>query len=464
MLRKQPFSLLLLMCLAFVVAFSVFAQNAKKTPTNKRIKALQQQSVALKKQIAESEQLLRTTKKDVSSQLHNLSIISSQITAQQELVDGFQAEVDTLNQGIAVLQKDLAKLNEELATCKRKYRRVVLYMNRNRLMQNRWTYILMSKDYRQMYRRMRFANNYSEFLRIQGETIKKTEAAVRAKQAQLQAAKNDKDTLLAEARGQQASLEEQKTKRQGIIDELNKKQSQLQSSIKQQRRQQTNLNARIDKLIQQEIAATEARRKKAEAARRAAEAKKKAEHEAKARSEANKKKNSTGKKTEKTKNAPKKKSYESPKYEEEDVVDRTVSSNFQANRGRLPVPITGSYAITGRYGRYNVEDLSGVTLDNKGINLTGRAGAQARCVFDGEVTTIANFGGTYTVIVRHGSYFSVYSNLSSVSVRRGQSVNTRQTLGNVAKDANGGHTLHFQLRKRSGSSANHLNPLPWLVR
>ncbi len=453
-----------LICLAIALAFSLLAQAQKQVPTNKSIKKLQQQSVALKKQIAESEKLLRTTKKDVSSQLQNLSILSAQIMAQQELVDGVQAQVDTLKQEIAVLQKDLKKLGEELASCKRKYRRVVLYMNRNRMMQNRWTYILMSKNFRQMYRRMRFANNYSDFLRIQGETIKKKEAAMRQKQAQLQAAKKDKDALLAEVSGQQKSLEEQKAKRQILVSELNKKQAQLQTSIKQQRRQQANLNARIDKLIQQEIAAAEARRKKAEAARRAAEAKKKAEREAKARAEAKKKKETTGKKKEKKVNAPKKKSYESPKYEEEDVMDRTISSNFQANRGRLPVPITGSYAVTGRYGHYNVEDLAGVTLDNKGINLTGRAGAQARSVFDGEVTTVANFGGSYTVIVRHGSYFSVYSNLASVSVRRGQNVSTRQALGSVAADANGGRTLHFQLRKRSGNSASHLNPLPWLAR
>ena len=108
-----------------------------------------------------------------------------------------------------------------------------------------------------------------------------------------------------------------------------------------------------------------------------------------------------------------------------------------------------------------MEGLSGVTLDNKGINLTGKRGAQARCVYNGEVSTVANIGGSYIVIVRHGEFYSVYSNLASVSVRNGQNVTTRQTIGTVASDGTGNATLHFQ---RSGASANHINPLPWLAR
>ena len=98
-------------------------------------------------------------------------------------------------------------------------------------------------------------------------------------------------------------------------------------------------------------------------------------------------------------------------------------------------------------------------LDNKGVNLTGHSGAQARSVFNGEVSAVANMGGTYIVIVRHGDYYSVYSNLSSVSVRRGQQVKTSQTLGAVAGDGAGNTMLHFQLRHNT----EKLNPLSWIV-
>lgn len=444
--------------------------------TNKRIRQLQQQSSALKKQISESEQLLRSTRKDVNAQLNNLAVINSRIDEQQRLVDGYQAEVLTLSSDIHVLQQQLDTLEANLAACKHKYRRTVLYMNRNRLLQNRWTFIFTAKDFRQMYRRMRYAAEYTKFLRAQGEAIRQAEAAVRDKQAQLHAARRDKDALLGDARSQHQALEGQKAQRQGVIDELNKKQKQLRTTIAQQRRKQANIDARVDQLIKQEIAAAEARRKREEAARRAAEARRKREAEAARRAEARRRESEAAARRGKSKRQSKSGSKASaakpeterraaaPRFEEEDATDRTLSSGFRANRGRLPVPITGSYAVTSRYGQYNVEGLSGVTLDSKGVNFTGRRGAQARCVYNGEVSAVANIGGSYIVIVRHGGYYSVYSNLSSVAVRNGQNVATRQTLGTVAPDASGNATLHFQLRQRNGSTATHINPLPWIAR
>ena len=453
-------------CLLCLFSATASAQSSK------RIKSLQQQSTALKKQIANSEQLLHTTKRDVKTQLNNLAVINSQIHEQQKVVEGYQAEVTTLQGNIAVLQKELDSLQTDLSTCKHKYRKVVLYMNRNRLLQNRWTFVLMSKNFRQMYRRMRYASEYTKFLRAQAEIIRKKQEAVTAKSTELQAAKRDKDALLGDARSHHQQLEGQKAQRQTVVNELNKKQSALQSTIAQQRKKQQRLDAQIDRLIKQEIAAAEARRKREEAARKAAEARRKREAEARAKAEAARrarnKKTPAGKSNRSSSSSAATRRgstrTETPRYYEEDRVDRTVSSGFRANKGRLPMPITGSYAVTSRYGQYNVEGLSGVTLDNKGINLTGKRGAQARCVYNGEVSTVANIGGSYIVIVRHGEFYSVYSNLASVSVRNGQNVTTRQTIGTVASDGTGNATLHFQLRQRSGALANHINPLPWLAR
>ena len=158
--------------------------------------------------------------------------------------------------------------------------------------------------------------------------------------------------------------------------------------------------------------------------------------------------------------APKVEVEETPIFNEADNADRALSNSFAGNRGRLSMPITGSYAITRHYGSYNVAGLKGVQLDSKGINITGHPGAQARAVFKGEVTAIFSYSGMYNVIVRHGSYMSVYCNLSSVFVRNGQHVEARQSLGAVAKDASGNCTLHFQLRKETAK----LNPEAWLGR
>ena len=128
----------------------------------------------------------------------------------------------------------------------------------------------------------------------------------------------------------------------------------------------------------------------------------------------------------------------------------------RAQHGRLPMPITGNYRIVSHFGQYNVEGLKGVTLDNKGINIMGGPGAQARCVYDGEVSAVIGYGGSMVVMVRHGAYISVYCNLRSVSVSRGQKVRTRQILGTVGPD----HILQFQLRKERAK----LNPEAWLGR
>jgi len=449
---------LLLLCLPWCG----HAQNSK------RIKQMKQESTALKKQIADSENLLRNTKKDIKSQLKNLSVIDGQIVDQTKIVGDYQNEVETLGKDLTAKEAELKKLEQELTACKQKYRHAVLYLNRKRLLQNKWMFVLSAKNFRQMYRRMRYASDYSKYLRAQAETIKQKEEAVSKAREAVHAAKKEKDGLLSEAQGEHKRLEAKKKERQGVISELNKKQSQLTTTIAQQKRKYANLNASIDRLIKQEIAAAEARRKKEEARRKAAEEKRrKEEARARAAREAAAKKNKNakgGNATTSKKASTSTPAKSTPRYEEEDATDRTLSSGFAANRDRLPIPITGSYAITGRYGQYSVEGLSGVSLDSKGINLTGRSGAQARCVYDGEVSAVANVGGTYVVIVRHGSYYSVYSNLSSVAVRNGQAVKTRQTLGAVAGDGSGGCTLHFQLRKRSGSTAGHINPLPWLAR
>ena len=136
--------------------------------------------------------------------------------------------------------------------------------------------------------------------------------------------------------------------------------------------------------------------------------------------------------------------------------DRRISGNFESNRGRLPMPVAGSYRIVSHFGQYNVEGLKNVRLDNKGINILGNPGAAVRSIFDGEVSAVFSLGGTTGVMVRHGSYISVYCNLGSVSVRKGQRVSARQTIGTVGRD----NILQFQLRRERSK----LNTESWLGR
>ena len=456
--------------------------------TNRNIRKLQNQQKALKREIADQEKMLRSTKKDVNAQLADLRVISAQIEGQQKYVDNIHSELTTLATSIKGLESQLALLEADLNVCKRRYRRAVNYMFRNRMQVSKWQFILSAKSFRQMYRRMRYINDFTRYQRAQAQLISQKENEVQAKRNELLGVKTEKDRLFAEGQAETQKLQGQQQERQKVVNELNQKQRELQASIANQRKRSAALDAKIDALIQQEIAAAERRRKaeeekrrKAEAARQAklkrereqaaAEKKRKEREEAERRkaqasatSKSGSKSNaSSSKSAQPSKTTPRATEEErtaTPNFTAADNADRALSNNFAANRGRLPMPITGSYAITTHFGSYNVEGLRGVQLDSKGINITGHAGAQARSIFRGEVTSVFPFGGMYNVIVRHGSYLSVYCNLSSISVRRGQQVEARQTLGSVATDASGNCTLHFQLRKETSK----LNPEAWLGR
>lgn len=477
------------LCLFFALGAALPAQ------TNKKIQSLQRQQKTLKKKIASQEQMLKTTKKDVNSQLANLQVINVQIEGQQKYVNGIHSELTELATNISGLEQQLRMLELDLADCKRRYQRSVSYMFRNRMQLSKWQFILSAKNFRQMYRRMRYMTEFSRYQRIQAETIRRKEAQVQAKRNELMGVKTEKNRLLEEGKAETRKLQTQQQQRQQVVNDLNKRQSELQASIAQQRKKAAALNARIDQLIQQEIIAAE-RRRKAEAERRrkaelARQAKIKAAREKAAREKAAaerrataavKKKNDEGKSiasnkrsttstrrnaatsSSRRRTAPSKaenpREEKTPSFNEADNADRVINGSFAANRGRLPMPITGGYAITRHYGSYNVSGLNGVQLDSKGINITGHAGAHARSVFEGEVTAIFTYSGMYNIIVRHGSYMSVYCNLSSTSVRRGQHVQRGQTLGAVATDASGNCTLHFQLRKETAK----LNPEAWLGR
>ena len=485
--------LLLLLC---VFSLTLSAQ------TNKKIRSLQRQQSTLKQNIANQEKMLKSTKKDVNSQLANLQVINVQIEGQQKYVNGIHAELTELATTISGLEQQLRLLEADLAVCKRRYQRSVSYMFRNKSHVSKWQFILSAKNFRQMYRRLRYMTQFSRYQRAQADIIRQKEAQVQAKRNELLGVKTEKNRLYAEGQAETRKLQGQQQERQQVINDLNKRQKELQNSIAQQRRKAEQLNARIDQLIQQEIAAAE-RRRKAEAERRrkaelARQAKAKAQREQAARDKAAReqaardkaererkaaarratastaKTKTTNNSSKSTANAHTKSTSKrnrdvaaytpepttAPAVTIEENADRALSTSFAANRGRLPMPITGGYSITRHYGSYNVSGLSGVQLDSKGINITGAAGAQARAVFRGEVTAIFTYGGMYNVIVRHGSYMSVYCNLSSAAVRRGQTVEARQTIGTIATDASGNATLHFQLRKETAK----LNPEAWLGR
>lgn len=310
-------------------------------------------------------------------------------------------------------------------------------------------FIFSADNLSQMYRRLRYVREYADYQRLQGIQVERKQKQVAEKQQILLASKNAKEEMLKQGETERLKLEEQEKERKTLLASLQKKQRSIQSEISAKRRSANKLNAQIDRLIAIEI--ENARKRAEEEARRKAEAKRKAEAAEEKKTVVGDSKKSSGT----VKTAPSKMN----EYKI-DSEDRRLSSIFTQNKGRLPVPITGPYVIVGHFGQYQVKGLRNVRLDNKGIDIKGKDGAQARAIFDGEVSAIFQYNGLSNVLIRHGSYISVYCNLSSVLVKKGSVLKARDIIGPVNTDKDGNTVLHFQLRKET----EKLNPELWLHR
>ena len=406
-----------------LVSISLCAQSTKK------IRELEKQHAALQKQISDSETLLQSTKKDVKSQLDNLAVLSGQIADRKQYIETIEKDVQVIQNEIDRLKTDLKTLERELADKKKKYEKSVMYMYKNKSIQEKLMFVFSADNLSQMYRRMRYVREYADYQRRQGKEVQRKQREVSDKQKTLLASRDAKADMLKQGEAEKLKLEEQEKERKALLSSLQKKQGAIQREIKEKRRSANRLNAEIDRLIEIEIEAAR-KRKEAEQKETIAENKKAANPESKV---------------------------EVYKVDNEDL---RLSNVFEKNKGRLPMPITGAYAIVGHYGKYQVKGLRNVRLDNKGIDVKGKEGAQARVIFDGEVSAIFQYNGLSNVLVRHGNYISVYCNLSSVQVKKGSVLKTKDIIGQIHTDTNGNTVLHFQLRKETAK----LNPEIWLAK
>ena len=474
-------------------------------PATTSVQALEKQRQQIQQQIKEQERRLRSNELDVKKRLQNLMVLNSEIEGKRRTIDTIKHDITSLDIEIEMLLGQLDLLQAKLEKNKKNYVKSMRYMHRNRSTQNQLMFIFSADNLTQMVRRIRFMREYASYQRVQGERVKAEEEEVNRKFQAIANAQQHKKVLLTKGEQERQSLEGKQTEQKQVVQTLQKEQKTIQGIIAQQKKKDAALNAQIDRLIAEEVARQKARaaaeakrRAEAEAAKkRAAElARKKAAAEAAARENARRiaeakeceeraKQEAMAAKNKQAREAAERKAREAEearlaaekkadaearehakevataRKEAEAVLnapteDMRISGSFESNRGRLPIPITGGYRIVSHFGQYNVEGLHNVKLDNKGINIQGSPGAQARSIFDGEVSAVFSFGGSMVVMVRHGSYISVYCNLANVNVHRGQKVTTRQVLGRIGQD----NILQFQLRKETAK----LNPESWLGR
>lgn len=483
------------------------SSKAKNTTSNKQIDGLRSEQAKIKQNIKKQEQALRANKAQVQQRLQNLSIINVDINRHRQSIDSLNTQVSDLNSQMGILDAQLANLQQQLDQRKARFAKSMRYMARNRNIQSQLMFIFSGQNLQQIFRRMRFMRQYAAYQRTQGKLVKEQQDRVNEKNDQLKALKGEKTVLIHKGQQAQSALESKKDEQQQLVNSLQKQQKTIQSVIDEQKKKDAALNAQIDRLVAEEIerarqraiaeakkkaeAEAAAKRKAEELARKKAEAEarerenqrriaeaKAAEEKAKAEARAVAAKDAKAKeradqlareaesarvaaerKAELDKERSAKEVAKAKKESEEAVslssVDRLISGGFEANKGRLPSPIAGGRIIS-QFGQHGVEGLKNVVLDNKGINIMGSAGGAVRAIYDGEVSAVADMGDSRLVLVRHGAYISVYCNLATVSVSRGQKVSARQTIGSLGRSG----VLQFQLRHER----NKLNPSQWLSR
>lgn len=415
----------------FILLFFSSVSTLLMGQTSDFIKELERQRMTIQQQIKDTENLLKTTKKDVGGQLNSLATLTGQIDERKRLILQLNADVEAMDKEIVSLNNQLAELEKNLKEKKDQYALSVRYLQRNRTIQDKLMFIFSAETLSQTYRRMRYVKEYGQYQQKQGAEILEKQQEINKKKIDLEQTRQVKMALITAREEEMDKLQSQEKQKRTLVGSLQRKQKDLQKEINKKRVEANKLNARIDKLIEEEI----------EKARRLAEAERK-----KAGKE-------TGKVEEKK--TPMGEFIMTP-------ADQKLSGSFVNNRGKLPIPISTPYIIISRYGQYNVEGLRNVKLDNKGIDIQGQPGADAISIFNGKVAAVFEFNGLFNILVRHGNYISVYCNLSKAYVKSGDQVNTKQSLGQIYSDQsdNNRTILHFQLRKETVK----LNPELWISR
>lgn len=416
-------------------------------------------------EIKNTNKLYLDVKKQTTTILDRINLINSQIAARKELIDVQGREIEALRKEEIRLESEIARLNKELEKKQGYYADAIKGMLNHNFSQNKLLFILSGRSVGESLRRMQYLREYSKWQKTQAEEIKKQHTEIREKQGLLVKAKADREKALASLQEEQKRLQGEEQKRQSEVAAARGQERQLQRTLREKQQRANQLNSQIEKLIAEEVARqereVEARRKAEEAEQRQRAEEKLAEERRTGKSKEETERTETSSRREErasgTAPAPRIETGSSTATAE----SFNLSKDFAANRGKLPMPVTGTVAIIGNFGAKKHNEWN-VTTNSNGIDIQAERGANIRSVFDGEVSKVFSFPGSNTcVIVRHGDYYTFYANIYDLFVKQGDRVKTGQSLGRIFTDPDTGvSTMHFQLWQKT----NKLNPAPWLNR
>ena len=388
---------------------------------------LEARKAQIQKEIRENEALLQTVKKKEKSAVNVIVIQANKIKLKERLISTTERQAKLLSNDIYINQLQINKLNRELAVLKEDYAEMIVKSYKSRSEQSRAMFILSSENFLQAYKRAQYMKQYTGFRKMQGEEIKSKTNQLVVYNEKLDVQKTAKKKLIAENEKERLSLLKEKQIQQKLVDSIKKDKKKIMAEIKKKQQETRAIDRQIDRLIREAIA---------EANRKAAAANAKANPSATVSKAA-----STSSKIILT------------------AESKILADNFKANKGKLPWPVEKGF-VSLPYGDQQHPQFSNLTVHNSGVEITTDQGASARAVFGGEVISVFVLSPVNkAVLIQHGDYFTVYQNLSSVYVNKGDKVSIKQSIGKIRTNGDTGKTVIKFIIKQN---TTYNNPASWL--
>ncbi|CAN1494735.1 COG4942 Membrane-bound metallopeptidase [Flavobacteriaceae bacterium] len=449
-------------------------------------KKLEERKAKIQQEIRENETKLQTVKKKEKTVTKAIVLQSNKIKLKEELIATTSKQTSLLGKSIVVNQAQISTLEKELQLLKEDYAKMIVQSYKSRSEESRAMFLLSSESFLQAYKRAQYMKQYTNYRRIQGQEIKSKTNVLYTFNAKLDIQKNAKEKLITENEKEKLSLEKEKEEQQKLVESLKKDKKKIIADINKKQKETKTIDNKIDKLIREAIAEANRKAAREKAAKEKAKAdavtKANAIAKAKAIEKANviaaanaiaaAKAKANAKPIPKPIPIPKDVAIAIAKVDPVVVPKATVSTtkmvltsdgkidsdNFKNNKGKLPWPVEKGYVSLG-YGDQAHPVYKTLVIHNSGLEFSTDSGASARSVFAGEVTSVIIISPVNKVIMlQHGDFFTIYQNLTTVNVSKGDKVNARQSLGRIKTNGDGKTILKFAITQNT----TYTNPRSWL--
>lgn len=423
---------------------------AKKKRTARTMSTVKQEQRRAEKTLKDAEKKLNDNTRRTEQELVRLNQLEGELKEKNREIDNIRTSLSAIDSDIKVAGDSLAVLEKNLAALKTQYAAALRKMQGNFRSKNLITFLFSASSFSDVTARYRYLREFSDWRKRKMQEISKASNLLGSQRRQLGSLQSERRKTLSSLTENESQLRSKRDETDKVVAKLKKEGSQLQKTIDNNQRKLKKLENELDRMIIAE------QKRQAEAQRKAEQAARQKRQQTASKN----KKQSQGKAVEKP-SASSKGNSEMAAVTSGNAESRALSGSFESNRGRLLFPVRGRYTIVKGFGRQTHPDLPNVVTDNPGIDIAASEGAKARSIFEGTVSGIFSQDGyNKVVMVRHGSYISIYANLSSINVRMGEKVRANQDLGTIYRDPEYDNkpVLHFELRRERAK----LNPMQWI--